>query len=200
MIYGGGEKFRCLIVAEAAYVTESKWTSGGGGRGLTRGESGRKEVGATGTGALAQGDVVEVNLAVSRRAVVQIVRAAGRGNGSLSNANEYSAVVRGSWRVRFRASAWSRTLSTQATAREVHAALDELGTLGAVVVDRRTNTAQSGARRRLGMVRPIPRLRHRQGRARRAARAAAVRGGRDARLHDGRAGELHRGQDLGRGC
>lgn len=80
-------------------------------------------------GKIGQGDYVDLRSSISRRPAVQVIASRGSGNGSVYAHDEYNAVVRGSWRLRYRSSAWSTRLSTQATAQQVKVALADLDTL-----------------------------------------------------------------------
>lgn len=96
---------------------------------------------ASADGEIAIGDYVDLVSSVKRRAPVQLIVASGRGNGSAYAEDENDAVVRGTWRLRYRSSAWSTRLSTQATAAQVKAALANLDTLddASIAVTRRLN-------------------------------------------------------------
>ncbi|KAJ1451966.1 hypothetical protein M885DRAFT_336019 [Pelagophyceae sp. CCMP2097] len=91
---------------------------------------------ASATGALAAGDVLDVDFSVSRRGPVQVINSTGTGLGTFGSGDAHGGVVRGVWRLRFGASAWSDVLPVYATAADVHAQLDALQTCGAVGVDR----------------------------------------------------------------
>ncbi|KAJ1454829.1 hypothetical protein M885DRAFT_228838 [Pelagophyceae sp. CCMP2097] len=86
--------------------------------------------------ALAAGDVLDVDFSVSRRGPVQVINSTGTGLGTLGSGDLHGGIVRGSWRLRFGASAWSDVLPVHATAADVHAQLDALQTCDAVGVDR----------------------------------------------------------------
>uniref|UniRef100_A0A7S3ND69 Uncharacterized protein n=1 Tax=Aureoumbra lagunensis TaxID=44058 RepID=A0A7S3ND69_9STRA len=99
---------------------------------------------AAADGTLAIGDYVEIDSCVSRRAPVQIIRSVGTGNGSITSMDEHTTIIRGSWRVRYRYSSWSKELSTVATASQVQEALHSLGTVGDISVDRSLNYTDGG--------------------------------------------------------
>lgn len=123
------------LALDSHYLGTVAWLN----RSLTRNAS-IQTAGVDGT--LAVGDSVDVVATVGRRGPVQIITADGTGNGTLDAATESGAVVRGTWRVRYRYSAWSASLATQATALQVHAALAALSPLktSSIAVDRNPNS------------------------------------------------------------